>query len=662
MSGQTSMAERVAARCGRSVDDVDQVFLTYGIGRPNVRATPRSIKLVRLRVVGDRTGNVEPGPIDRTFELESGVTVISGPNFRGKSSLLELIALLVSGRSSGLQADVRLWLTTVSLDLLVNEQPVGMRIAFAQGSPDFERGAIFSGTTTVLASADTTTPDSADVTLLASVDSDEAWEAAVASFMLSRLALEEVLIFTGPIRDDPGRINRHGWPAYFGTIYPPAGANEILLGYTASGGLAIRLLQVFLDLPAAALRTRVHATAQSIEAEHAAQQRQRDNAARGLAARREQAEQALTEAEAALQANQAAAPAENLDALAALAATRSARYAQLLAAFEEANAALERAVKERIADERALVSLQESLAAGALFRSLNPVACPRCETMIDDMRREREQQEHECAVCAEPLPQPDIQSENELKQQAEEAVGASKRAVAALNTVVDDARRDLEAARIDVQDADTRLRAADAARSAADRIAAELAVATARGVLSALQGDSTAPPEPAALAVLKAAEVELDADLRQASAAIYGDLSAEVTQLAIDFGIAEINKIIVKGNATMDIYKGGADKSPFRAQSPGERFRLRYALLVALLRVAQKHKIAGHPGLLLLDSIKAEEAQDEDARHLLKGLIEIVGDIPSLQVIATTADDQLAGEVAGVSATITPLPPNTVLF
>jgi hypothetical protein len=193
-------------------------------------------------------------------------------------------------------------------------------------------------------------------------------------------------------------------------------------------------------------------------------------------------------------------------------------------------------------------------------------------------------------------------------------------------------------------------------------MAAELGVAAARGALNALQADSATPTEPAALTVLRAAETELDADLKQASAAVYDDLSAEITQLAIAFGIAEIDRIIVKGNATMEVYKGGAGKSSFRAQSPGERFRLRCALLVALLRIAQKHKIAGHPGLLLLDSIKAEEAQDEDARQLLKGLIEIAGDVPSLQVIATTADDQLAGEVAGVSATITPLPGTTVLF
>jgi hypothetical protein len=189
-----------------------------------------------------------------------------------------------------------------------------------------------------------------------------------------------------------------------------------------------------------------------------------------------------------------------------------------------------------------------------------------------------------------------------------------------------------------------------------------LAVAAARGALEALQVDEAVAEESLPLKVLRGVEAELDRDLRDASASIYADLSEQVTALATRFGITEIDRVVVKGNATMDIYKGGADSSPFGQQTPGERLRLRYALLVALLRVAREHKMAGHPGLLLLDSLKAEEVQDEDARQLLQGLVEIAGEMPALQVIATTADDQLASAVEGVAATITPLEDVEVLF
>src|SRR6266550_6832373 len=51
----------------------------------------------------------------------------------------------------------------------------------------------------------------------------------------------------------------YGWPAYFSALYLPAGGERVLLGDHVLGGLPGRLLQVFLDLPSAALLTRVKA-------------------------------------------------------------------------------------------------------------------------------------------------------------------------------------------------------------------------------------------------------------------------------------------------------------------------------------------------------------------------------------------------------------------
>jgi hypothetical protein len=659
----SDLIARVATRCGLSTDDVERVFTAHGIATSPVRAEPRSIKLIRLHVVGERIGHVAPGPIDRTFDFDSGVTVVSGPNLRGKTSILELITLLIRGRSSDLQVDVRQWLSHVSLDFLLNGQPVGLRLSFPPGSADFERGVIVSGPLAVLREVDTPTAEiPSEATVLASATSDEDWETAVASLMLSRLALEELLIFTTLGGDDRGRINKHGWAAYFGAVYPPAAANKIVLGSTAASGLSTRLLQVFLDLPGAALRARVHATVQALETEHQILQRKSEAAVAATSQRRTAAEQALADAQRVLSNIDAQNPPEDLTVLAALSAELGARFVERRQEFERASAASETAKSARINDERGLLNLRESSAARAVFRGLDPVACPRCETGIDDGRRLTEQSTNSCAVCAHPLPEQDAAEDARLIEEAENALKASRRAEEVLAGTLTATSSDLEAVRAAVDDADARLRAALAARSVADRADAELAVASARGALSVMQVDQTVAEEPSALKVLRAAETELDRDLRDASASIFADLSERVTGLATRFGISEIDRVVVKGNATMDIYKGGATSSPFGQQTAGERLRLRYALLVALLRVARDHKIAGHPGLMLLDSLKAEEVQDEDARQLLTGLVEIADEVPGLQVIATTADRELASAVAGVAATINPLEGTEVMF
>jgi AAA domain len=663
MTTESDLIDRVASRFELSTDDVERVFIAHGVEPRPVRAEPRSIRLIRLQVVGERTGNVAPGPIDRTFEFSCGVTVISGPNLCGKTSILELVTLMMRGRSNDLQVDVRQWLRRVSLDLLVNGQPIGLRVSFPPGSADLETGMILSGPLEALAMAGASPAEiPPKVTVLASAAAEDDWEAAVASLMLRRLGLEEVLIFTSVGGDDRGRINRHGWAAYFGAIYPPAAANRVVLGTTAASGLAIRLLQVFLDLPAAALRARVHATVQALETDHRILQRRRENAAAGTAARRADAERALADAQTVLAEIDARKPAEDLTALAELSASLSARFVEQRQEAERARSAWEAAKKARISDERTLLNLQETAAARAVFRGLDPVACPRCETSIDDSRRQNELATNSCAVCAHPLPEGDKEEDERLIQEAEDALNASRRAEEVLAGAVEATSRDLETAHAAVDEVDVRLRAALAARTVADRAQAELAVAAARGALDALQVDETVAEEPMALKVLRGTDAELDRDLKDASASIYADLSEQVTALAIRFGITEIDRIVVKGNATMDIYKGGAGSSVFSQQSAGERLRLRYALLVALLRVAHDNTMAGHPGLLLLDSLKAEEVQDQDAQQLLRGLVEIAGEVSALQVIATTAGDQLASTVEGVAATITPLEGTKVLF
>jgi hypothetical protein len=277
-------------------------------------------------------------------------------------------------------------------------------------------------------------------------------------------------------------------------------------------------------------------------------------------------------------------PAEDLTALAELSVKLSGRFVEQRQEAERARGTWETARKARLSDERRLIKIQESAAARAVFRGLDPVACPRCETGIDDGRRQNEQDTNSCAVCAHPLPKQDTKEDEHLIEQTEAALSASRRAEDVLAETVDVTSRDLEVARAAVDDVDVRLRAALAARTAADRAQAELAVATARGTLDALQVDEEVAEEPLALRVLRGAEVELDRNLKNASASIYTDLSDQVTALSVRFGITEIDRVVVKGNATMDIYKGGADSSPFSHQSAGERLRLRYALLACIFR------------------------------------------------------------------------------
>jgi hypothetical protein len=208
-----------------------------------------------------------------------------------------------------------------------------------------------------------------------------------------------------------------------------------------------------------------------------------------------------------------------------------------------------------------------------------------------------------------------------------------------------------------------RIARAQAVRQAAARSDAELELAAAAAVVEALQAMQPADSEPpTALKVLAAADQVLRGEISQASADLYRELSDAVGELAASFGIGELESVRVKANGHMDVTKGGGATSSFGSQTPGERLRLRYALVVALLRTARARGIAGHPGLLLLDSLKAEEVQDDHAQTLLQGLVTAAAEEPGLQILVTTADQALPRAVSGVAAIITAKPGRTTLF
>lgn len=276
-----------------------------------------------------------------------------------------------------------------------------------------------------------------------------------------------------------------------------------------------------------------------------------------------------------------------------------------------------------------------------------------------------ETESHSCAVCARPVVDDDGADGDaaERRQDAERATAASEEAERLLQAAADAAADRSAAAARAVEEAGN---VVDRAVAAQDNSGAELArraVAAAEGAVAALE--SVQPPvveHDAVLDVLEAAQAVLTEALTGAARELLGELSTDIADLGRAFGIANLESVDLKRNLNMPVTKGGGRTAPFGRQSAGERLRLRYALLVALLRIGRRRSIASHPGLLLLDSIRAEEIQDDDAEHLLAALAEACRNEPDLQILVTTQDASLPGRLSPPAATIAPGPGEDALF
>lgn len=355
--------------------------------------------------------------------------------------------------------------------------------------------------------------------------------------------------------------------------------------------------------------------------------------------RREQLE-ALRDARSALDALDRHSPAQSASAAAADVRALAGQLADAEADRTSASTLHRQARAARQEDERALNDHRESAVARALFHGLDPAVCPRCEIPVAAERKAKEADEHACAVCAQPIVADEQDTDDEAEAELADALDASSKAEAAAFEALEQVSAAAADLSMRLAAADAELRGARDAASTDERTAQELDIARAEGALAVLPDDDTAAVEPVDR-VLDALVAEVEADLVAASRDLFAELGGETAALARGFGIESLTEIRIDRAARLAIVKGGVEAGGFSAQSPGERLRLRIATVLALLRVGHRRNIATHPGLLMLDSLKAEEVQDEDAAALLEALVAAAADTPGLQVLTTPADQFL---------------------
>jgi hypothetical protein len=344
-AGEALLETRIAAQAKVSAGDVRDVFATYGLPLVLTPARPRALRLVRLRVDGVRAGSIASGPFDTTMSFHTGLTALVASNFRGKTSVLELITWCLRGTPRELQSGVRGWLRHLDLDVVVAEQPLGFRLDITDGT--ISAASVLTAPTTA-ALARTREPEPAhQVTSLLRAPDEQSYAEQVASLMMDRLDLSPVV----NAYKETG-TQTHGWPTYFSAVYLGAASTKVLLGDQSMGGLAGRLLQVFLDLPAAAALTRVK-TAYEVRNNQAKDRKvEQERVAAARAADREQVKAKLEVELARLAELTAAAEAgESLSDLARTAARLAGEVADARLADDEAQRATQhiRAARQRAA-------------------------------------------------------------------------------------------------------------------------------------------------------------------------------------------------------------------------------------------------------------------------------------------------------------------------
>lgn len=630
-----SFPDAVAERSGHAVTDVIAMLAAERVPTTGLGGTPHRLRVTRLAFTGKKAG-LFTDEIDFDQQFGDGLWAISTErNDAGKTSILEIILWCLRGEPKRLQNDVRAWIDTVTLEGLVDGD------SFVVTFDD--SGAMPHGTLTC----------GDDVRPFAS---DAAFADTMSHFMMERLGFDSFELWvTGQ------GLAIHHWPSYSTVLYLPREAEGAVIGDRAGDGVAQQLVQLFVGIPWARTHSACRAALKSIE-----DQASTLNAEKQAFLKVASGTVAAKEAElAAVRARVAALPG-GLPSDSDIAEAKSnwmsliTRQSRAAAELREVQASATNAQRHARTERRRLRDVTEAALARRLFHGLNPSKCPRCSIEIGLERRQAEKSSHACAVCFRELDLDlDVEIEDtaiedsdadeirtgddlqELVEELEQAGRDSVERAAALERDLIGLARQADEAEATVE------RFNEGATQVEERRALETQVASLEAVVAELSqlsfGEAPLTPEPqdsSRVEILQAALEEAKERRDLEFSQIANEINAAILDLARRFGFATLEDAKLNLAAQLRLVKGGT-KTSFSYQTPGEKLRLRIAVIVALLRIGHQHHVGRHPGLLLIDSIGAEETEPGNLGEFMRELEAVTRELGIETIVASARPEIL---------------------
>ncbi len=332
-----------------------------------------------------------------------------------------------------------------------------------------------------------------------------------------------------------------------------------------------------------------------------------------------------------------------------------------------------------------LHALNEASATRRFWHSLRPSCCPRCDKTIEDDHWAREKEGY-CSLCDGEFIEPpevkaipeqaheptdvltdDVGDEEDQEDEIvalQEQVAVMKAQVVAASEAHDEARSASDLARAAAAVAAETLSTLDRAASEQRRaVENELNVLMGRLEERTIIDDDAAGAD--ALAELEFVAVVLKAALDIATGErdveqkqLLKIVSAVITEFGIEFGVRNLVRADLNAAGRLRTLKGETPHN-FSDLAPGERLRVRIALIVGLLRVGEQTGAGRHPGLLIIDDLTSHEIDHADASKIATRLTTQT----DLQVIAaSTYAPTLTEAIGGHGSVVTPLAGMDVMF
>lgn len=580
-----------------------------------------------------RTGNTNPGPFDFTWDsLDCGVWAItSGKNLRGKTTIIEVVKWLLRGkRPNALQEDVYSWIHKASVEFSLDDSLFMVNIT----SNDPLIGTLDR-------------QDSDTIKNISSFNSDESFELTMEDFFLTNLGISRIANWKdGKEEFEMGKTVLHGWPALSSVMFISTNYESLFGDMPVRAGINARLMQMFLGIPWVSTLFSAKTAQKQILAIESAQANEASITAKQRAERITLLTSELNKKEASF----AKMPSDAL--IRKTISEKSKEYSQRKRAERafsvESNAsqrelsALEEALKE---DKIALRQHLDSIAAGAVFRILEPTSCPCCDSALSAPAKITGASS-KCSLCgsehAESLESQSIQESLEQSiRTTQDAIKDKKLHISKIQDYLALNEQECGNIQSEIDRAEKQLKDFEA------RNTLEVEIKVLRGKIEELNNLPETPEVSSREKQIVKAVVDIsDALVKGFQDKVLTAVSAKIVEYAQRFGIDQIEEASLKGNASLELKKGGGISTSFSKLTDGEKLRIKVATVLAMLSVAEEEGVGRHPGLLMVDSPRAQEMADSDFEALVGGIESISAELSFLQIfIAGRSSDLISARI-----------------
>lgn len=601
---------------------------------------PKRVQLTlrRLRFDGERRGDVRFHP---------GVNVIRAGNFKGKTTILQLIQFCLTG-SDKLKPDMKKWISEVDLDFDLDGIAYTVHVDRSKRVRGFlDRGSM---------DATRVTPERLEFT------SSTKMEATLESFFSEQFGLEQLAGTQKDSRKDSDRllVNQTSYGAYFQGLYIDQESGYAhLVTDTFFNNQYMKIVGMLLGLRG--LRP-------YFEAEKHLALTKNAGAKEEAHVRRTEAVRPVNRALADIKRDLEAAT-QSVDELrrkraeALVHATSSdadrdlARLTNELVAAHDAVIAVqqERADAERARDEdeTTVVALKEAIASKHHFSALTPHHCPVCEATIPKARTEARHGMGQCLLCAA-----DVKSKSDQEMlallytrlaEAEDSLKGREVALQAAQKAVTAAQQSAEELAQQKQRLQTRLRAVREDSTFDTQIENEMRrigkLEAERDDALSVSSHKTAADGVTELALKQRVLEALVSHFKTADGVANEQTKARFAARVLDYlhkcGISNIESLKLDALLKPQMVQNG-ESINFTTLSAGEKVRFVLAFFFAMaVAPAEDIPTAAHPGLLLIDSPGKEEMVAKD----FKGVVDLLRFIDKNHaeqvqaIVATTYQD-----------------------